>query len=82
LSFPGIFRGALDVQAKTINEPMLIAAAHALSKMIPDSALSEEYIIPSVFDKQVVPKIAKAVSQAAIDSGVARRTKKDMEEEM
>lgn len=82
LSFPGIFRGALDVQAKTINEPMLIAAAHALSKMIPDSALSEEYIIPSVFDKQVVPKVAKAVSQAAIDSGVARRTKKDMEEEM
>ena len=82
LSFPGIFRGALDVQAKTINEPMLIAAAHALSKMIPDSALSEEYIIPSVFDKQVVPKVAKAVSQAAIDSGVARRTKKEMEEEM
>ncbi len=82
LSFPGIFRGALDVQAKTINEPMLIAAAHALSKMIPDSALSEEYIIPSVFDKQVVPKVAKAVSQAAIESGVARRTKKDMEEEM
>ena len=82
LSFPGIFRGALDVQAKTINEPMLIAAAHALSKMIPDSALSEEYIIPSVFDKQVVPKVAKAVSQAAIDSGVARRTKKDMEEEL
>ena len=82
LSFPGIFRGALDVQAKTINEPMLIAAAHALSKMIPDSALSEEYIIPSVFDKQVVPKVAKAVSQAAIDSGVARRIKKDMEEEL
>ena len=81
LSFPGIFRGALDVQATTINEPMLIAAAHALSKMIPDSALSEEYIIPSVFDKQVVPKVAKAVSQAAFDSGVARRTKKDMEEE-
>ena len=70
------------MQAKTINEPMLIAAAQALAKMIPDSALSEEYIIPSVFDKQVVPKIAKAVSQAAIDSGVARRTKKEMEEEI
>ena len=61
---------------------MLIAAAQALSKMIPDSALSEEYIIPSVFDKQVVPKIATAVSQAAMDSGLARPTKKDMEEEI
>ena len=81
LSFPGIFRGALDVQAKTINESMLLAAAHALSNLIPDSALSEEYIIPSVFDKQVVPKLAKAVAQAAKDSGVARRTKKESEEE-
>ena len=81
LAFPGIFRGALDVQAKAINETMLLAAAGALAKMVPDSALSEEYIIPSVFDKQVVPKIAKAVAQAAIDSGLARRTKKETEEE-
>lgn len=82
LSFPGIFRGALDVQAKSINEPMLLAAAKALSKIVPESALSEEYILPSVFDKQIVPKIAKAVSQAAIDSHMARRTKKETEEEM
>ena len=80
LAFPGIFRGALDVQAKAINETMLLAAAEALSKMVPNSALSEEYIIPSVFDKQLVPKIAKAVAQAAIDSGLARRTKKEEDE--
>ena len=82
LSFPGIFRGALDVQAKSINEPMLLAAAKALSKIVPETALSEEYILPSVFDKQVVPKVAKAVAQAAIESGIARRTKKEAEEEM
>lgn len=80
LSFPGIFRGALDVQAKAINEPMLLAAANALSRMVPESALSEEYILPSVFDKQIVPKVAKAVAQAAIDSGIARRIKKEAEE--
>ncbi len=77
LSFPGIFRGALDIQAKCINESMLLAAATALSKMVPEAALSEEYILPSVFDKMIVPKVAKAVAQAAIDSGIARRTKKD-----
>jgi malate dehydrogenase (oxaloacetate-decarboxylating) len=82
LSFPGIFRGALDVQAKSINEPMLLAAAKALSRIVPESALSEEYILPSVFDKQIVPKVAKAVAQAAIDSGIARRTKKETEEGM
>jgi malate dehydrogenase (oxaloacetate-decarboxylating) len=82
LSFPGIFRGALDVQAKSINEPMLLAAAKALSKIVPESALSEEYILPSVFDKQIVPKVSKAVAQAAIDSGIARRTKKETEEDM
>lgn len=81
LAFPGIFRGALDVQAKAINETMLLAAAEALAKLVPGSALSEEYIVPSVFDKQVVPKIAKAVAQAAIDSGLARRTKKELDEE-
>lgn len=81
LAFPGIFRGALDVQAKAISETMLLAAAEALSKMVPSASLSEEYIIPSVFDKQVVPKIAKAVAQAAIDSGLARRTKKEQEED-
>ena len=81
LAFPGIFRGALDVQAKAINETMLLAAAGALAKMVPSASLSEEYIIPSVFHKQIVPKIAKAVAQAAIESGLARRTKKEQEED-
>jgi malate dehydrogenase (oxaloacetate-decarboxylating) len=61
---------------------MLLAAAKALSRIVPESALSEEYILPSVFDKQIVPKVAKAVAQAAIDSGMARRTNKETEEEM
>ncbi len=69
------------IQAKTINEPMLLAAAHALSAIIPDSAINEEYILPSVFDKRVVPHVAKAVARAAIDSGVARRGKKDVLEQ-
>ena len=78
LSFPGIFRGSLDIQAKTINEPMLLAAARALANVIPESAMNEEYILPSVFDKRVVPYVAKAVAQAAIESGVARRRKKEI----
>lgn len=77
LAFPGIFRGALDVQAKTINEAMQLAAADALAHVIPYSALSEEYIIPSVFDKHVVPQIAKAVARAAAETGVARRSLKE-----
>lgn len=73
LAFPGIFRGALDVQAKKITEPMLLAAAQALAGLVPPSALNEEYIIPSVFDKKVVSHIAKAVAKVAVQTGVARR---------
>jgi len=73
LSFPGIFRGALDVQARDINEAMKLAAAKALAEAIPSAALSEDYIIPSVFDKAVVPRVAKAVAAAARETGVARR---------
>lgn len=76
LAFPGIFRGALDVQAREINEPMKLAAAQALADLIPEATLSEDYIIPSVFDAQVVPHVAKAVAQAAQDTGVARRAVK------
>ncbi len=76
LAFPGIFRGALDVQASDINEAMKLAAAKALAETIPPAALSEDYIIPSVFDKEVVPRVAKAVSAAARESGVARRRTK------
>jgi malate dehydrogenase (oxaloacetate-decarboxylating) len=73
LAFPGIFRGALDVQATEINEPMKLAAARALAETIPRAALSDDYIIPSVFDKDVVPRVARAVAEAARDSGAARR---------
>ncbi|KXK04005.1 MAG: malate dehydrogenase (oxaloacetate-decarboxylating) [Nitrospira sp. OLB3] len=73
LSFPGIFRGALDVQASEINEAMKLAAAQAIADCVPVEALSEDYIIPSVFDREVVPRVSKAVAAAARASGVARR---------
>jgi malate dehydrogenase (oxaloacetate-decarboxylating) len=73
LAFPGVFRGALDVRARSINEPMKLAAAHAIAGIIPDDHLSEDYIVPSVFDRQVVRAVARAVAQAAHESGVARR---------
>ena len=80
LAFPGIFRGALDVQASDINESMKLAAARALAETIPRAALSEDYIIPSVFDKDVVPRVARAVAAAAHSSGAARRRLKLSEE--
>ena len=72
LAFPGIFRGTFDVRASDINEEMKMAAAKALADLISDEELSEEYIIPKAFDKRVGPAVAKAVAQAARDSGVAR----------
>ncbi len=72
LAFPGIFRGAFDVRAKDINEEMKMAAAHALASLIPDSELSADYIIPKAFDPRVGPAVAKAVSEAARRTGVAR----------
>lgn len=73
LAFPGIFRGALNVRAKTINEEMKLAAAEAIAGLIPQEQLSEEYIIPSIFDKRVVENVAQAVEQAAHQTGAARR---------
>jgi malate dehydrogenase (oxaloacetate-decarboxylating) len=73
LAFPGIFRGTLDVRASEINEPMKLAAAHAIAGAIPEDHLSEDYIIPSVFNKHVVHAVAKAVAKAAVDTGVARK---------
>ena len=73
LAFPGIFRGAFDVRASDINEEMKMAAAHALANLISDEELSADYIIPYAFDPKVGPAVAKAVAQAAIDSGVARK---------
>ncbi len=72
LAFPGIFRGALDVRARTINEEMKIAAAHALSGAVSDDKLKTDYIIPKGLDYRVPPLVASAVAKAAIKSGVAR----------
>jgi len=73
LSFPGIFRGALDVHARHMTTAMRLAAAEALAGVIPPEEISEEYIIPSVFNRHVVPVIAHAVARTAIEDGVARR---------
>ncbi|MFZ3102349.1 MAG: malic enzyme-like NAD(P)-binding protein [Desulfitobacteriaceae bacterium] len=72
LVFPGIFRGALDVKATTINEEMKIAAAYAIAKLISDEELSPDYVIPAAFDPRVAPAVAAAVAKAAIESKVAR----------
>ena len=72
LCFPGLFRGALDVRAREINEEMKIAAANALAGLVADSELNADYIIPLPFDERVKPAVAKAVSEAAKKSGVAR----------
>ena len=72
LAFPGIFRGALDVRARDINDEMKIAAARAIASLITDEELSAEYVIPSPFDRRVAPAVAKAVADAARTSGVAR----------
>ncbi|MCU0493142.1 MAG: ACT domain-containing protein [Chloroflexaceae bacterium] len=74
LSFPGIFRGALDVSARKMTAAMRLAAAEALASVIAPDEVNEEYIIPSVFNRTVVPTIAAAVAKAAIEDGVARRT--------
>lgn len=72
LAFPGIFRGALDVRASDINDEMKIAAAYAIAELIDDTELSPDYVIPEPFDPRVGPAVAKAVSEAARKSGVAR----------
>jgi malate dehydrogenase (oxaloacetate-decarboxylating) len=74
LAFPGIFRGALDVRARSITEEMKVAAAHAIADAIPAEELSADYVIPSVFNKRVAPAVAEAVAEAAVRAGVARRT--------
>lgn len=72
LAFPGIFRGALDCMASTINEEMKVATSYALASLIPSDELNEENIIPTALDKRVAPVVAKAVIDAAIRTGVAR----------
>ena len=73
LAFPGIFRGALEVQATDIDETMKIAAADAIAGLIGPDELNEEYIVPSMFDKRVADAVAQATREAAYASGVARK---------
>jgi malate dehydrogenase (oxaloacetate-decarboxylating) len=73
LAFPGVFRGALDVRASAITEAMKLAAAEAIAAVVKPDELSEEYVVPSVFNRDVAPSVAAAVAAAAESSGVARR---------
>ena len=73
LAFPGIFRGALDVLASDINDQMKIAAAYALAELVSPEELCPDYVLPAAFDPRVGPAVAKAVAQAARDTGVARK---------
>lgn len=77
LVFPGLFRGALDCRARRINEPMKLAAARAIASVVTQDELSAQYIIPSIFNEQVVSKVRHAVVETAILTGVARRTPPD-----
>jgi malate dehydrogenase (oxaloacetate-decarboxylating) len=72
LCFPGIFRGALDAGAPRITEEMKLAAAHGIAGVVAEEDLSEDYIIPSVFDRDVAPAVAEAVISEARESGIAR----------
>ncbi|SDF31949.1 NAD(P)-dependent malic enzyme [Sporolituus thermophilus] len=77
--FPGIFRGALDVRARQINEEMKIAAAYAIADLISEDELREDYVVPDAFDPRVAPAVAAAVARVAMETGVAR-VKVDPEE--
>jgi malate dehydrogenase (oxaloacetate-decarboxylating) len=76
LCFPGLFRGVLDVRAGSVTEQMKLAAAKAIAGVVSKSELSDEYIIPSVFNRNVVRAVARDVAKAAHASGVARRGKR------
>jgi len=80
LCFPGIFRGALDSRAVTINEEMKLAASYAIASCVGKEELSEDYIIPSVFNRKVSPAVAREVSRAAHRTKVARRTSRTYSE--
>jgi malate dehydrogenase (oxaloacetate-decarboxylating) len=75
LAFPGVFRGALDVRASAITEGMKVAASHALATVIAPDELGPEYVIPGVFNRDVAPRVAAAVAEAAERDGVARRAR-------
>ncbi|MDQ0298580.1 malate dehydrogenase (oxaloacetate-decarboxylating) [Salibacterium salarium] len=73
LAFPGIFRGALDVNATHINEDMKKAAVYAIADLMEDDELHADYVIPAPFDKRVAPAVASAVAKTAMETGVARK---------
>lgn len=72
LAFPGIFRGALDVRASDINDQMKMAAVYAIAGLVSEAELTSDYILPKAFDERIAPTVARAVAQAARESGVAR----------
>src|SRR5829696_1026959 len=72
LRFPGVFRGALDAGAPRITEEMKMAAARGIAEVVSDDDLAEDYIIPSAFDRDVAPAVAKAVVEEAKEAGIAR----------
>lgn len=72
LAFPGIFRGALDVRAKDINDEMKAAAAHAIANLVDETELRADYIIPNPFDRRVAKAVSEAVAKAARDTKAAR----------
>jgi malate dehydrogenase (oxaloacetate-decarboxylating) len=75
LCFPGLFRGLLDVRARTVTESMKLAAAEAIATTISDEELRPDYIVPSVFDRRVAPAVAKAVAKTATEQGLVRTKK-------
>jgi len=77
LAFPGIFKGLLDVRAKTISDGMKISAAKAIASVIPKNLLNPDFIIPSVFDKNVVEVVSKNIASQAIEEGISRKQKKE-----
>jgi malate dehydrogenase (oxaloacetate-decarboxylating) len=72
LAFPGVFRGALDVRARDINDAMKLAAAQAIAELVSPRQLSPQYVIPDSLDLSVPPAVAAAVARAAVETGVAR----------
>ncbi|HAK88657.1 MAG: malate dehydrogenase [Nitrospirae bacterium GWB2_47_37] len=74
LSYPGIFRGLLDVRAKGVNEDIKFAAANAIARTLKDDELHEDYIIPSIFDRKVIAAVAHAVAECAVKTGLARKS--------
>lgn len=76
LCFPGLFRGVLDARARIVNDAMKISASRGIASIVSRSELSEEYIIPSVFDKRVAKVVAAEVERGAFETGVAKRRRK------